>query len=101
MGNNGSFMEKVYVYLPVLMCHSKMDYGNRVTMRNIRLGYFIEQASNVACCCVRSFQLVPSTQRHQYTQCPWFSQTVRQRKPKQPQVIKVKTSEMLQVAYRV
>lgn len=49
MGNNGSFMEKVYVYLPVLMCHSKMDYGNRVTMRNIRVGYFVEQASNGCC----------------------------------------------------
>lgn len=45
MGNNGSFMEKVYVYLPVLMCHSKMDYGDRATMRYIRLGYFFEQAS--------------------------------------------------------
>lgn len=45
MGNNGSFMEKVYVYLPVLMCHSRMDYGDRTTMRNIRLGYFFEQAS--------------------------------------------------------
>lgn len=45
MGNQGSFMEKVYVYLPVLMCHSKMDYEDRATMWNIRAAYFAEQAS--------------------------------------------------------
>lgn len=45
MGNQGSFMEKVYVYLPVLMCHSKMDYGDKATMWNIRAAYFAEQAS--------------------------------------------------------
>lgn len=43
MGNNGSFMEKVYVYLPVLMCHSRMDYSNKSTMWNIRTTYFFEQ----------------------------------------------------------
>lgn len=48
MGNNGSFMEKVYVYLPVIMCHSKIDYGDRTTMRYIRLGYFLEQASKIS-----------------------------------------------------
>lgn len=47
MGNQGSFMEKVYVYLPVLMCHSKMDYSDKTTMWNIRATYFAEQASNV------------------------------------------------------
>lgn len=45
MGNQGSFMEKVYVYLPVLMCHSKMDYSDKGTMWNIRTAYFAEQAS--------------------------------------------------------
>ena len=45
MGNNGSFMEKVYVYLPVLMCHSRMDYKDAVTVRNIRLAYGLEQVS--------------------------------------------------------
>lgn len=45
MGNQGSFMEKVYVYLPVLMCHSKMDYTDKTTMWNIRAAYFAEQAS--------------------------------------------------------
>lgn len=45
MGNQGSFMEKVYVYLPVLMCHSKMDYEDRATMWNIRAAYVAEQAS--------------------------------------------------------
>ncbi|CAM9955341.1 unnamed protein product [Ectocarpus fasciculatus] len=43
MGNQGSFMEKVYVYLPVLMCHSKMDYSDQGTMWNIRAAYFAEQ----------------------------------------------------------
>ncbi|CAM9261942.1 unnamed protein product [Ascophyllum nodosum] len=45
MGNNGSFMEKVYVYLPVLMCHSRMDYKDAVTVRNIRLAYGLEQVA--------------------------------------------------------
>lgn len=45
MGNQGSFMEKVYVYLPVLMCHSKMDYDDAATVWNIRAAYFAEQAS--------------------------------------------------------
>lgn len=48
MGNQGSFMEKVYVYLPVLMCHSKMDYEDKATMWNIRAAYFAEQASQQA-----------------------------------------------------
>ncbi|CBN75945.1 conserved unknown protein [Ectocarpus siliculosus] len=43
MGNQGSFMEKVYVYLPVLMCHSKMDYSDKSTLWNIRAAYFAEQ----------------------------------------------------------
>ncbi|CAM9362508.1 unnamed protein product [Ectocarpus sp. 12 AP-2014] len=47
MGNQGSFMEKVYVYLPVLMCHSKMDYSDKSTLWNVRSAYFAEQASNI------------------------------------------------------
>ncbi|CAM9878359.1 unnamed protein product [Ectocarpus sp. 12 AP-2014] len=47
MGNQGSFMEKVYVYLPVLMCHSKMDYSDMSTLWNVRAAYFAEQASNI------------------------------------------------------
>lgn len=59
MGNQGSFMEKVYVYLPVLMCHSKMDYTDKGTIWNIRAAYFGEQASTSNssgyCCCARVF----------------------------------------------
>lgn len=46
MGNQGSFMEKVYVYLPALMCHSSMDYDDAATMRNIRVVYFAEQVNS-------------------------------------------------------
>lgn len=45
MGNQGSFMEKVYLYLPVLLCHSNMDYNDKTTMWNIRAAYFAEQVS--------------------------------------------------------
>eukprot|EP00903_Cladosiphon_okamuranus_P006348 g6218.t1 len=45
MGNQGSFMEKIYVYLPVLMCHSKMDYEDKRTVWNIRAAYFSEQVA--------------------------------------------------------
>lgn len=45
MGNNNSLLQKVYLYLPVVMCHSRMDYGNPVTMRTMRMAYFLEQVS--------------------------------------------------------
>ncbi len=48
MGNQGSFMEKVYLYLPVLLCHSNMDYSDKTTMWNIRVAYFAEQVSFVS-----------------------------------------------------
>lgn len=40
-------MEKVYLYLPVLMCHSRTDYNDPTTIWNIRAAYFAEQASTL------------------------------------------------------
>lgn len=43
MGNNNSIMEKVYIFLPVVMFHSRMDYSDPSTLSTIRAIYFAEQ----------------------------------------------------------
>lgn len=43
MGNSNSIMEKVYIFLPVVMFHSRMDYSDPSTLRTIRTIYFAEQ----------------------------------------------------------
>ena len=43
MGNNGSMMEKIYIYLPVIMFNSRMDYSDPKTLRTMRIVYFVEQ----------------------------------------------------------
>lgn len=43
MGNSNSFMEKVYIYLPIVMFHSRMNYNDPNTMTTMRVAYFAEQ----------------------------------------------------------
>lgn len=43
MGNSSSFMEKIYIYLPVIMFNSRMDYSDPTTLRTMRIVYFVEQ----------------------------------------------------------
>lgn len=43
MGNSGSLMEKIYIYLPVIMFNSRMDYSDPKTLRIMRIVYFAEQ----------------------------------------------------------
>ncbi|CAM9203290.1 unnamed protein product, partial [Discosporangium mesarthrocarpum] len=40
--NNSSIMERVYLVLPALMFHSKLDYNDGSTLFNIRLAYYGE-----------------------------------------------------------
>lgn len=47
MGNSNSFMEKIYIYLPVIMLNSRMDYENPSTLRTLRMVYFVEQVRKV------------------------------------------------------